>query len=290
MKPPPFDYRRAESTEHALALLADGGDDAHLLAGGQSLIPMLNLRLARPSMLIDINDIGLDSIEVAEGYVRIGAMVRHGVLERDPRVLEGAALLAAAAALVGHPAIRTRGTLGGSVAHADPAAELPAAALALDAEIEVSSVRGLRTIEARDFFLGPYMTALASDEIVVTLTVLRSTGSACAYEELSERAGDFAIAGTAVALGLEDDHIDSARIAISGVSGTPVRAAEAEALLAGVRIDDDHRIDQAVATVCVGMELRSDIHGSTSYRRHLAQTLTRRAVASAIARARGLAS
>lgn len=285
MKPPPFDYRRAESVDHALELLASEGEDAHVLAGGQSLIPMLNLRLVRPSALIDINGAGLDGIEATEGHLRIGATVRHRWLEQDPRVAEEAPLLAFAAALVGHPAIRTLGTLGGSLAHADPAAELPAAVLALDAEIEARSVRGLRTIPAREFFVGPFSTALAHDEMVIAVRVPRSPLSGSAYEELSLRAGDFAIAGVAASLTLYDDHVDSARIAVFGVAGTPLRAVEAEALLSSAPVDK-LPVEDAVATVFGDATPRSDMHGSSSYRLALVRTLTRRAIGSALLRAR----
>jgi aerobic carbon-monoxide dehydrogenase medium subunit len=223
VKPAPFEYVHVEQVADALdALRTD--DDAKVLAGGQSLVPLMALRLARPTLLVDVNDLPLDVVEFAGTGVRLGGLVRHSRLEHDPTVSSRAPLLAAAARLIGHPAIRARGTLGGSIAHADPAAEIPAALVALDAVVEVQGASGARAIAAAGFFDGFFTTALAPDELVVGIDVAvpdRCHGAA--FHEWAPRAGDFATAGVAVALELDDGGTCArARAAACGVASTPV--------------------------------------------------------------------
>lgn len=282
MKPPPFGYCRAGSVEQALALLAEHGDDAKLLAGGQSLVPMLNLRLARPSFLVDVDRLALDQISVIDASVEFGAMVRHQTLERSAVVAAAAPLLQRCAPLIGHAAIRNRGTLGGSIAHADPAAELPTVATALDARFEIQSIRGVRHVAASEFFEGSFMTVLEPDEMLVGIQVMDHGDYGCAYEEMSIRAGDFAVAGVAAAIRVNDAAVvEDARIALSGVGGTPVRASDAERALIGSTIDEDRLSAAAEAAYEAAANAPDDIHGTRGYRRALARLLTRRAVTNA---------
>jgi len=287
MKPPPFEYHAAASVEEAVGLLAEHGDEAKVLAGGQSLVPLLALRLARPAHLIDINGVG-DLGSVANGSgLTLGALVRHRVAERSEVVRRANPLFADALGLIGHVAIRNRGTVGGSVAHADPAAELPTVLVALDGEVEVRSGRGTRRVAARDLFEGFLTTSLAADEL---LTAVRcpawAAGTGWSYQEFSRRSGDFAVAGTAVTLRVEGGTIAEARIALSGVSATPVRATEAEKALAGQRPSADAWA-AAAAAAAAGVDPPSDVHGTAAYRRHLVGSLVRRALAEASTRAGG---
>lgn len=279
MKPGPFTYHRPSSVDEVLTLLRQHGDEAKVLSGGQSLVPMLNLRLARPETLIDINEISLNQLQVHDGVVEIGALVRHRTLEHDPTIAGQAPLLAAAAPLIGHPPIRVRGTLGGSVAHADPAAELPAVLVALDATIRVASSRGTRTVPAHSFFLGPFMTALEDDEMIVSVDVPVHGDELCVYEELAIRAGDFAVAGVAIALNLDDRRrVASARVAVSGAGATPIRIPAAEEVLAGAALEPP-AFAAAGAAAAAATSPTTDVHGSADYRRHLADVLTRRGLA-----------
>lgn len=214
MKPPPFGYVAAASVEEVVAILA-GDESAKVLAGGQSLVPLLALRLARPSVLVDVNGLGLDAIEVLDGELRIGALVRHSTLERDPLVRSAAPVLAEAAALIGHAAIRHRGTIGGSLAHADPVAELPAALVALGGSVEVVGPDGRRSIPADTLFEGFLTTAIRPDELLVEVRVPISQGGA--FREWAPRAGDFALAGVAVAVS-----DGTTRVAACGVGGRPL--------------------------------------------------------------------
>ena len=268
MKPPPFAYARPSSLEEALALLAEGGDEAKPIAGGQSLMPLLAYRLVRPSHLVDLNGVGsLDGIEQRDGALVLGPLVRHAVLERA-----GLGLLSEAAALVGHLPIRVRGTIGGSLAHADPSAELAVAALALDAEIVARSTRGERTLPARDFFLGPFTTALAPDELVAGVRVRTTPGERAAFEELAIRAGDFALASAAVVA-----HGGGVRIALGGVGATPVRAHAAEDAVAGGELSDE-AIATAAGEAARECDPGSDQHASAAYRRELVAVLVERAL------------
>jgi carbon-monoxide dehydrogenase medium subunit/6-hydroxypseudooxynicotine dehydrogenase subunit alpha len=269
VKPPPFAYARAESVEEALALLGEAGEDAKPLAGGQSLMPLLAYRLLRPSHLVDLGGIeGLDRVERRDGGLEAGALVRHATLERA-----GLGLLSEAAGHVGHLPIRTRGTLGGSLAHADPAAELPVAALALDAEVIARSASGERSLAIEDFLLGPFTTALQPAELVLSVRVPRPpAGSRFAFEELALRAGDFALASCAVVVA--DGH---ARVALGGVGPTALRAREAERTLAGGPLSGE-RIEHAAATAAGECDPVDDPRATARYRRELVAVLVRRAL------------
>ena len=282
MKPAAFDYVIADSIDMAVASLADGGGDAKIIAGGQSLVPMLNFRLLRPSVLIDINRIGdLAFIEEAGKKIRVGALTRHYQLETSPVIARHLPVLASAMTHVAHLAIRNRGTIGGSLSHADPAAELPMMALLLDAELHIASASGKRTIAARDFFVGALTVDLARDDIVTEIVLPKlppKTG--WGFEEVARRSGDFALAAAAATLTLSAGVISQARIALTGVGATPVRAAEAEALLVGQALEPG-LIDRIIDAVRAAIEPDTDLHASSDYRRHLAGVLAGRAVSAA---------
>ena len=286
MKPAAFDYVIADSIDMAVASLADGGGDAKIIAGGQSLVPMLNFRLLRPSVLIDINRIGdLAFIEEAGKKIRVGALTRHYQLETSPVIARHLPVLASAMTHVAHLAIRNRGTIGGSLSHADPAAELPMMALLLDAELHIASASGKRTIAARDFFVGALTVDLARDDIVTEIVLPKlppKTG--WGFEEVARRTGDFALAAAAATLTLSAGVISQARIALTGVGATPVRAAEAEALLVGQALEPG-LIDRIIDAVRAAIEPDTDLHASSDYRRHLGGVLAGRAVSAAWRRA-----
>jgi aerobic carbon-monoxide dehydrogenase medium subunit len=288
MKPAPFDYLAPHSLDEAIAALASAGSDAKVLAGGQSLIPLLNFRLARPSLLIDLNHVDeLAYIAPAERGVAIGAMTRQVRVERDKHLASTQPLLAEAIRWVGHAAIRSRGTVGGSLAHADPAAELPAVAVCLGAQLKLVGPRGSRVVKAEDFFLGYLTTVIEPDEILVEtwLPPLRtSTGQA--WLEFARRHGDFALAGVAVSLSLDQDRVRDAHIVLTGVGGKPVRAREAETLLVGGKIAE--RASAAANAARSAIDPDADIHASKEYRTHLAGVLTERAIR--LAHERALAS
>jgi carbon-monoxide dehydrogenase medium subunit len=288
VKPPPFEYSAPETLEEALDLLAELGDDARPLAGGQSLIPLLSLRLARPSHLIDLAGIAdLRSIRTDDGHLVVAAMVRESSAERHDEVRRYAPLLAEALPLIGHPAIRSRGTIGGSLAHADPAAELPAVAVAVDAElIAESQERGRRSIAATDFFTGFFTTALEPDEILTSIRIpAPAEGTGSAVEEVSRRHGDFAMVGAAAVVRLADGKIVTARVVLTGVSGTPHRASEAENLLVGAAPSPE-AFAEAAAQAAESLTPPADVHGSSNYRRRLAAVLVRRTLEVAVQRAR----
>jgi carbon-monoxide dehydrogenase medium subunit len=270
VKPARFDYVAAASSDEALAALAN--NDAKVLAGGQSLVPLLNMRLARPSVLVDINRVpDLDRVEVNDS-VRIGALARQADVLASPAAA-AVPVLAAALRHVGHPAIRNRGTIGGSVAHADPAAELPAVLLALDGEVVARSRTGERTIGAGAFFAGPFTTALRPDELLVAVVLPRQDSRPFGFAELSRRQGDFALAGAITLL-------RPARIVLFGVGGVPERALEAERAL------DEGATSAEIADIATdGLSPVSDVHADGVYRRRLATVLVRRAVEQAGARA-----
>lgn len=282
MKPPVFDYIAPTSIEAAVAALAEAGGEAKVLAGGQSLMPMLNFRLLRPSILVDINRIpGLGFITETADSVRIGALTRHFALETSPIIAQHFPVLSAAMAHVAHLAIRNRGTIGGSLSHADPAAELPMMALLLDAELHVAAVSGTRTVAARDFFLDTMTVALDGTELVTEIVLPklpRRTG--WGFEEVARRHGDFALAAVAATLTFADGKIAQTRIALTGVGPTALRAAEAEKLLVGNSLDAG-LTTRAIAAVRDAIEPETDLHASSDYRRHLAGVLTGRALAAA---------
>jgi carbon-monoxide dehydrogenase medium subunit len=276
MKPAPFEYHRPASLAEAFDLLERYGDDGRILAGGQSLVPALNMRLATPRAVIDINRLpGLDAIRLAPEGLVLGALARHEAVERSPLVGEHAPLLALAMPHVGHEAIRTRGTVGGSLALADPAAELPACAVALDATIRVEGRRGRRDVPAADFFRGVYTTALEPGELVVEVVVPRATGWRSAFQELARRHGDFALAGLAARARVEGDAIREARLVFFGVGAAPVRARGAERALAGRRADTE-AIGASRRALAGELDPPGDVHGSPALRRHLAGVLLSR--------------
>ncbi len=287
MKPAPFAYAAPKSVEEAAALLAEHGGEARLLAGGQSLVPMLNFRLLEPALLIDINRIaGLDGIAEIAGGLRLGALVRHRALETSPLIARRFPIVAAAMAEVAHLAIRNRGTIGGSFAHADPAAELPLLALLLEAKITAVSVQGRRIIAAADFFTAALTTALAPDEILTEIELPDPPAeSGWGFAELARRAGDFALAAVGAIIAEADGVCRTARIAMAGVGPTPLRAPAAEALLQGGTLDTG-AIAAAARAAAAAAQPGDDLHASAAYRRHLVEVLTRRALSAAAARAR----
>jgi CO/xanthine dehydrogenase FAD-binding subunit len=292
VKPPPFEYEDPRELDAALALLAEKGEDAKVLAGGQSLVPLLNFRLARPAVLVDINRVpGLAGIRAADGVLRIGALTRQATLERSPVVARRWPLLSHAVRWVAHPQIRNRGTVGGSVAHADPAAELPVALTALDARFEVRSARGSRTLGCSDFFVGQLQTALEPDELLTAIVVPRPVEpSGAAFAEFARRHGDFALGGAAVDLALEaDGSCGRASIALLAAGATPIRATAAERSLQGRRPDEDAAREAAALSVD-GVAPTGDMHGSSGYRRGVIEAMVRDAVLAAAERAREVAT
>jgi carbon-monoxide dehydrogenase medium subunit len=279
MKPAPFEYHRPMSLAETFDLLDRYGDDGRLLAGGQSLVPALNLRLATPRAVIDINRIpDLDAIRVTGDGLAIGALARQEALERSPLVREHAPLVAAALPHIGHSAIRARGTIGGSLALADPAAELPACAVALGATIRVGRRGGSRDIAAEDFFKGIYTTALGPGEIVTEILVPRAApGWRWGFDELARRRGDFALVGLAAGASIIGRAITQTRLVFFGVGPRPVRAGRAEAALAG-RPADAATLAAAGRALDGDLDPPGDVHGSPALRRHLARVLLSRVV------------
>ena len=289
MKPAPFRYVAARSVEQALALKAEHGDEARFLAGGQSLVPTMNFRLTQPAMLIDINPLTeLAGIKNGGGdRVRIGALTRYRTLERDPAVSDHLPLIAEALPHIAHPQIRNRGTIGGNLAHADPASEMPAIVLALAGRLRAQSVRGERWIDAADFFVGALSTALAADEMLmeVELPSAPPRSSSC-FMEVSRRRGDFAMMGVACTVRLDaEGRCAQARIALCNAGDGPVFAAEAGESLVGGTIDAG-RIASAAKLVQQAIEPGGSIHASKEFQRHLAGVLVTRALTTADKRAR----
>jgi len=282
MKLPPFEYEAPTTVEEAIDLLAEHLDEASVLAGGQSLIPLLALRLARPEVLIDINGIAeLSGVSATDGEVAIGAMTREYVAEESKVIADTVPLLAAALPLIGHEAIRSRGTIGGSLAHADAAAELPAVARALDAEFVVSGPSGMRVIPAAQWFEGYLTTARRPDELLVEIRFpTAGPGTGVSFQEVARRHGDFAIVGLAVSLVLSGGVISDARLAFAGVSDVPVRAAAAEDLLAGERPSAE-LFDEAARLATSDIDPPADLHGSSDYRKTVAATIVRRGLRAA---------
>jgi carbon-monoxide dehydrogenase medium subunit len=289
MKPSSFEYVAPRSLDEAIHSLTSYAGGAKVLAGGQSLVPLMNLRLASPEVLIDINGLDeLGGLRAWDGGLSVGALVRQSTLERADLVLQRLPLLAEASALVGHPANRHRGTVGGSLAHADPAAELSAAMLALEATFMVWGSRGMRWVAAADFFTGFLTTTLAPDELLTEIRVPgvpSVTGSA--FLEVSRRSGDFAICGAAALVTLNaSGRCERVRIALCGVGNGPVRARRVEEALVG-ELPAGASLEDAAQGVVegIGFDPASDIHGSAAYRRKLAIVMTRRAVELAAQRA-----
>lgn len=289
MKPAPFEYHRPDSVDHALALLAEHGYDAKLLAGGQSLVPAMNFRLAAPAVLIDLNRIpGLDGLSADDGGVRMGAMVRQRTAERSPLVASGAALLAETLPYVAHAQIRNRGTIGGTIAHADPAAELPAVMLALDARFHLRGPNGTRIVSAGDFFTGLFGTALEAEEMLVEVEIPPAAPrTGWAFDEVSRRHGDYALAGIAATVQVDNaGRCTAARIALLSVGDGPVLAAQAAAALVGSEPSDAAIRAAADAAAQRDIDPPGDIHASPAYRRQLTDVLVRRVLPRAFARAR----
>jgi carbon-monoxide dehydrogenase medium subunit len=281
----PFEYHAPASLEEAIALLARHGERAKPLAGGQSLVPLLTLRLARPEVVVDLNDIEELRVVRRDGDdVFIGALVRHRALERGEGVLAACPLLQEAAALIGNVRVRALGTIGGSLAHADPAAELPAVALALDGTLVVRGAAGDRIVPAREFFVGALTTALRPGELIVGIRLpALGPGVGYAVTEFTRRAGDFAIvAAVAVAEVRLTGEIARIRVALAGAGSTPVRLPSVEAALVGAR-PDPRLLRRAVEGVAREIEPEGDAHASAAYRRHLARVLTARALERAVA-------
>jgi carbon-monoxide dehydrogenase medium subunit len=287
MKPPPFDYFAADCIEAAIQALADAGDDGKIIAGGQSLMPMLNFRLLRPSILIDINRIpDLAYVRDDGDEIRIGPLTRHRVLETSDLIAKQFPVLHEAMGYVAHLAIRNRGTIGGSLSHADPAAELPMMSLLLDARLEVQSNARRRTIEARDFFLGALTTALEDGDMLVEVRLPKlQEGAGWAFEEVARRSGDFALASVAVIMSSDGDRVSDLRIGMMGVGETPMRATEAENILTGQRYSEAV-VAAAVDAIRAAVEPNTDLHASADYRRHLVGILAQQALAKAWDRSR----
>ena len=270
MKPAAFAYAKARSLEDAIAQLSAHQGEARLLAGGQSLIATLNMRLSSPSLLVDINGIGgIGGIGVKNGVVEIGALTRHVTLERSDVIAKHAPLIYLAIPHIAHPAIRNRGTIGGSLAYADPAAELPACLVALDGEIDIAGPKGKRTVKAGDFFKGLFETALGPHDV---LTAIRFPAAVAAtrvgFAELARRHGDYAMVGLAAAAHASGKGLSDVRLCYFGVGATPVRVRQAEAALAAGSIDD--------AVKALDLDPPDDIQATGAVKKHLAGVLLRR--------------
>ena len=273
-----FDYLRPATIDEAIALLSKHGDDAKLLAGGHSLIPAMKLRLARPRVVVDIARIpSLSDIREVGGRIAIGALATHHAIESSALVKAKCPVLAETAAVIGDVQVRNKGTIGGSLAHADPAADYPAAILALDAEIEVAGPKGRRTVHAVDFFVDLMQTVLAADELITEIRV-PATARTVAYVKTEQKASGFALAGVAVVVGA-----GGIRIGVTGVAPKAYRAAAVEQALAGQTAPSAETIALAAAHAADGVEPLSDIHASATFRAHLAQVNTRRAIEKALA-------
>jgi CO/xanthine dehydrogenase FAD-binding subunit len=288
MKPSRFEYYAPQSLDEALALLDRFAGDARILAGGQSLVPLMNMRLARPQRIVDINGLAeLDYIRISDDYLSIGALTRHRAIEQSQTVFTACPLLSKAAGFVGHPQVRSRGTIGGSLAHADPAAEYPVVAAALDGEIKLRAIRGDRIVGWRQFFVSDYATDAEPDEIVVEVRFPRPRGStACEFLELSRRHGDFALVEAAVQIEF-DEKKKCSRVAIGlgGVGGMPLRASLSEEILRGKFLGKTI-IAEAASAAVENLDPVSDIHASAAYRKQMVSLLVSRA----LERATGLCS
>lgn len=288
MKPPRFEYHDPTTMGEVLSLLEQYGGEAKLLAGGQSLMPVLNMRLARPAALIDLRRVeGLAYIREEEGLLAIGAMTRHVDLERSPLVAERQPLLTETVRQIGHIQIRNRGTIGGSVAHADPAAELPALLVALGATLVITGTDGIRAVSAADFFLMYFTTSIQEQEILTEVRIpVLPARTGYAFEELARRHGDFALCGVACTLTLaEAGAISDCRLGLTGVGMTPVRPHDAEEHLKGKQPGTE-LFAEASRIVSHGITPDADLHATAEYRQQLAQVLTARALELALQRAR----
>jgi len=284
MKPAPFTYIAASSLDQALSLKAEYGDEARFLAGGQSLIPAMNFRLARPAVLIDLNGLAeLAGIDRSEGEtIRVGAMTRYRALERDAGFLQACPLFADALPHIAHPQIRNRGTIGGNLSHADPASELPAVATAMRARMKIKSSKGERELDASEFFASLLTTSLEAEEMLaeIAFPAPRPRSGSC-FMEVARRRGDFALAGVAAIVALDEQgQCTEVRLALCGVGETPVDASDAAASLIGQRCTEA-AIETVVADVGNAIDPPGNVHASADYQRHIAGVLTRRALATA---------
>jgi carbon-monoxide dehydrogenase medium subunit len=290
MKPAPFDYCCPDTIDEAVEVLAANVDDAKLMAGGQSLTPMLNFRVVRPALIIDISRLlELEYVrERNDGGLTIGALTRHRILETSALVANRFPVIPETMRNVAHLAIRNRGTIGGSLSHEDPAAELPMLSRLLHAGSVARSVRGEREIPASKFFVAPLTTALDDDEIVVRVELPGlPAGMGWCFQEFARRAGDFALAAVGVLLDVQDGEIRQARVAMMGVGDTPMRRPEAEAVLTGKTLSDEVLAD-AVHAACDPLQPNTDLHASPEFRRHLAGVLMERVTRTAWRRAAGV--
>ena len=281
MIPAPFDYIAPQTVEEALAALAEAGDEGKVLAGGQSLLPILRLRMNTPEKLIDLGRIA-DLREVTDDgdAIAIGSMATHDAVRRHPLVSEHAQLLSATLAEVADPQVRHRGTVGGALVHADPAGDIGAAALALDAEMVIAGPQGTRTVAAGDFFLGLFESAVGEDELLVRIRIPKHTGWGGHYEKFVRTAQQWSIVGVAATLRVDGGSIAEARVALTNMGATPLRARSVEEALVGQAPSAD-AVRRAAATAAEGTDPPSDLNGAADYRQHLAGVLTRRAVLAA---------
>lgn len=287
MKPPPFDYQRPESIDEALSLLAEAGDDAKVLAGGQSLVPLLAFRMVRPTLLVDIGRLQeLDHLSLGDDTLSVGSLATHRTIELLPGLSQRCQAITEAVGQIGHVAIRNRGTVGGSMAHADPAAEWPLLALILDAEFELRRVGGGRVLPAGEMFLGYMNTALQADELLVGIRFkLPPPNAGTAFVEVARRHGDFAMGGAGAVLRIDQGRIDHARIGVMSAGLTPVRPAASERLLVGEEPTDELLAEAAQAVESV-IDPVDDVHAPADYKRHLAKVTTLRALTAARQRAK----
>lgn len=287
MKSPPFEYRRPETMDEALHLLAEVGDEAKILAGGQSLLPLLAFRMTRPGMLVDIGHLEeLDHLVLEDGTLSMGALTTHRRVEWNRALVERCPAILEAVSQIGHVAIRNRGTVGGSMAHADPAAEWPVLALVLDAEFEARRVGGSRVIPAADMFLGYMQTGLAPDELLTGMRfALPPPPAGSAFVEVARRHGDFAMGGAAAVLAVEGGRVVHARVGVMSAALTPVRSEASERLLVGEEPSDE-ALAEAAAAVDGAIDPLEDVHAPAEYKRHLARVTTLRALTAARQRAK----
>jgi carbon-monoxide dehydrogenase medium subunit len=287
MKSAPFDYVAPTSVPEALAVLTEHGDESKVLAGGQSLVPVLALRLARPGVLVDINKVPeLAGVSRENGTIRIGAATTHADIEHSSELLEAAPLLGRAARFIGHFQIRNRGTFGGSLAHADSAAEWPAVAVALDAELEIASASGIRRTPAAEFFVSTFMTTLEPEDLLIAAYIpVWGAHSGFAVEELARRSGDFALAGVVCGVQVADGKVTRSALAVLGLGSTPVRLGAVEEELAGSDLDslDLHSLGEGAVDA---LDPPDDVHASGGYRRQVGAELVTRALSRAIEEAR----
>jgi aerobic carbon-monoxide dehydrogenase medium subunit len=286
MKPAAFDYQRPDTLDGVLALLADSALDTKIIAGGQSLVPMMNFRLARPERLIDVNRIaGLSAISVEGGFLKIGAMARHNAVKDSAHVAKAAPVIPVAYEWVAHSTIRNRGTFGGNLCHADPASEMPMLMMLLDGVMVAKSTRGTRHIKAADFFTGVYQTALESDEMLVEVHVpVAPASQGFGFHEVSLRKGDFAFCAAAATMMIAKGKITQVALAVGGVSSTALRLHDAETAMIG-HAPSAELIAKVTASTIAPLDIMGDLRAPAEYRRDLAISLTRRALADAMATA-----